>query len=180
MNPSVEKKYNELELKKYEELYSLSKQLLNNEHERFKNIEDKTQKHFTIMVVVLGFISFNIDQYLDVWKNYSNYFDLIFLILLPTMAILVLISIFFYVKALSFGKYKSLSINIEMFKHFKENRYIDVIYSLSKRNAEDLEANKNLTNSKLDNANTAFLFTKIVIVLLPITILLYSIIKLRS
>ena len=180
MNSENEKNINELELKKYEELYSLSKQLLENEHDRFVNVEEKTQKHFTIMVVILGFISFNIDEYILIWKNCIDFLEFIFLIILPFIVTLIFVSLFFYIKALSFGKYKSLTINSEMFNHFKKNRYVDVIYSLSKRNAEDLEINKSLTNKKLNSANTAYLLTKIVIALLPIIIVLYFVIKLRS
>ena len=174
------KGHNDLELKKYEELYCLSKELLEKEHDRFVNIEDKTQKHFTIMVVILGFISFNIDEYLQIWQDYTDYLDISFLIILPMLAVLVFTSLFFYIKAISFGKYKSLNLNSDMFAHFKHNRYIDIIFSLSKRNAEDLEINKLLTNKKIDSAAIAFLFSKIILGSLPLIIVLYLIIKLRS
>ncbi|OGU44208.1 MAG: hypothetical protein A2000_14000 [Ignavibacteria bacterium GWB2_36_8] len=172
--------YDELELKKYEELYSLSKEILKKEHDRFVNLEEKSHRQFSLLIIILGFLSLNFNEYIMMWNYCSGLWENLFLIFLLVTLVLIFMAIIFYAKSISFGKYKSTVLNSDLIEHFKKNKYIDVIFSLSKRNSEDFLINNSLANRKLDNAVIAFLFTKIIISFIAILLLLYSIIKLKG
>ncbi len=171
--------HDELELKKYEELYSLSKSELEKAHSRFSSIEEKAARHFSLLVVLLGFLSIGLPEYVSIVKSQSSCWHKVFVFLYPFLAANVLTSIFFYMRAISFATYKNIVLDKEMFDHFKDHRYIDVIFSLSKRNSEDIETLNKVTNKKLKKATLAFIFTHISLVTIVLTIVMYIIIKLR-
>jgi hypothetical protein len=169
----------EYELKKYEELYSLSKSELEKGHTRFGLIEEKATRHFSLLIVLLGFVSVGIPEYVSIAKSQMTYYHWIFVFLYPLLALSVLVSIFCYMRAISFSRYKNIVLDTEMFDHFKKNKYVDVIFSLSKRYADDLVIINRATDKKVEKANLAFRFTHISLVLIVLTIILYIIIRLQ-
>ncbi len=171
--------YNELELKKYEELYSLSKSELEKGHSRFSSVEEKATRHFSVLVVLLGFVSIGIPEYVAIVKAQTTCWHKFFVYLYPVLAVNVLISIFFYMRSISFARYNNIVLNQEMFNHFKKYKYVDVIFSLSKRNADDLRILNNVIDKKLDRANVAFRFTHFSLAVIVLTIIVYAIIKLQ-
>ena len=172
-------KYDELELKKYEELYALSKSELEKAHSRFTSVEEKATRHFSLLVVLLGFVSIGLPEYVAVVKSQVSCWHKLFVFLYPFLALNVLVSIFFYMRAILFTRYKNIVLNQEMFSFFKKNRYIDVLFALSKRNANDTTILNKATDRKLRKANLAFKFTHASLVLMVLTIILYIIIKLQ-
>ena len=66
-----------------------------------------------------------------------------------------------------------------MFDHFKKNKYVDVIYSLSKRIAEDIVILNKVTEKKINRAALAFQLTHFSILLITLTISFYIILKLN-
>jgi heme/copper-type cytochrome/quinol oxidase subunit 4 len=167
------------ELKKYEELYSLSKTELEKGHARYTSIEEKTTRHFSVLVFILGLVSITIPEYIAVVKSQSTWLHKSFVFIYPILAINVFLSIFFHLRALSFSKYKNVVLNQEMFDHFRNHKYIDVIYSMSKRFADDLETINNVTDAKIKRATIAFRFTYVSLALVALTILVYVLLKLQ-
>ena len=166
-------------IKKYEELYNLSKSELDKAHGRFTSIEEKATRHFSILVVLLGFVSIGIPEFIAIARSQTTNWHRLFVSLYSMLATNVLISILFHMRAVSFSRYKNIVINKEMFDFFKENKYIDVIYSLSKRLGDDIKILNDATEKKIRKATLAFKLTHFSILLIILTISVYTIIKLR-
>lgn len=166
-------------LKKYEELYSLSKSELDKAHTRFTAIEEKATRHFTLLVVLLGFLSIGIPELVTIAKSQKTFWHTLFISTYIMLAINVLISVSCHMKAVSFSNYKNIVIDKKMFDHFKKNKYIDVIYSLSKRLAEDIVILNEVTEKKINRATLAFQLTHFSILLITLTISFYIILKLH-
>jgi hypothetical protein len=169
----------DLQLKKYEELYNLTKTELEKGHSRFAAVEEKANRQFSLLVVLLGFVSIGAPEYASIVKSHATCWRRFFTYLYPLLAINVLVSIFFYMRAISFARYKNIILDKEMFDHFKANRYVDVIYSLSKRYAGDLRIMNAAIERKVNRAAVAFWFTHASLVLIVFTIIVYIIIKLQ-
>lgn len=167
------------ELKKYEELYALSKSELEKAHSRFTSIEEKATQHFSLLVILLAFVSIGLLEYVSVVRSDNSFWRTAFIFLYAVLAMNVLLAVFFYMRAISYARYKNIVLNQEMFDHFKSNRYVDVIFSMSKRLADDAHTLNRATDKKLDRANTAFTFTRISLVLIVLTIINYVILKLQ-
>jgi len=167
------------ELKKYEELYALCKTELEKAHSRFNSVEEKATGHFSLLVVLLAFVSIGLPEYVSIVKSSNSLWRTAFLFLYAVLAMNVLLSVFFYMRAISYTWYKNIVLNQEMFDHFKAHRYVDVIFSLSKRLAGDIQTLNRNTDIKLSMANTAFTFTRLSLALILLTIIDYVIIKLQ-
>jgi hypothetical protein len=167
------------ELKKYEELFSLSKLEFEKAHSRFSSVEEKANRHFSLLIVLLAFVSIGLPEYITIVNSSYSFWRTAFLFLYAVLAMSVLLSIFFYMRAISYTWYKNIVLNQEMFNHFKSNRYVDVIFSLSKRLADDIQTLNKVTDKKLDKANTAFKFTRISLILIVLTVIDYVILKLQ-
>jgi hypothetical protein len=72
-----------------------------------------------------------------------------------------------------------MTLDDAMYEHFKGNRYVDVIYSLSQLNADLIKTNRAITEIKFDRAIIAFRFAFGCLILVFIAIVLYVIIKLQ-
>lgn len=166
-------------IKKFEELYFLSKSELDKEVARFRHIEEKATRHFSLLVVLLSLVAVGLPEYVAIVKSRSSMWHWMFVFVYPLLTMCVGGSILFYMRSIAFGRRRNIILNDEMFQHFKNNRYIDVIYSLSKRNAEDLTANRQVTETKIDQAIIAFRFASACLVLVFLTISIYCLVRLN-
>jgi hypothetical protein len=169
----------EYELKKYEELYSLTKSELEKGHSRFEWVEEKASRHFSVLVNLLAFISIGMLEYISILKSKIGPAQKIIIYLYPVLIFAVIASIIFYLRSITFARYKNIELNKEMFDHFKKNKYVNVIYSMSKRNADNLNVLNSVTENKLRHAFIAFALMIFSLSLFILLLLDYIIIKIR-
>lgn len=167
----------EYTLKKYEEVYHILKNDLKNEDERFTYIESKASTQFTLLIYVLGIATLGFGEYFKIISVVTSYWQTLFMISYPLIILCSFISIFLYSKVLEFGSLQQLSNNNELLDFYKKHRYIDVLNAMCKSLILALESNSQITNRKLNYASRAFLFTKITMAVVFISLIIYSIIK---
>ena len=166
------------ELKKYEVLYALSQSELEKGHSRFNWVEEKAGRQFSLLVVLMGLVSVGVPEYVSVLKAQSSWCQVLFVFLYPALAVCVLTSIFCYMRVISFHRYKNILLNKEMFDHFKTNRYVDVISSLSRQNAADLGIINDATAANIKIARIGLVFTRLSFIIMVATSVVYVVIKL--
>jgi len=169
----------EFTIKKFEELYALSKSELDREITRFSHVEEKATRHFSLLVVLLSFVAIGVPEYVAIVKSLNNLWRWLFLFVYPLLTMCVECSIFFYMRSIDFQWFGQMTLDDAMYEHFKGNRYVDVIFSLSKLNTELVKTNRAITEMKLDRANIAYRFAFGCLILVFVAIVLYVTIKLQ-
>ncbi len=68
----------------------------------------------------------------------------------------------------------------QLLDHFEQNRYIDVLYSMSKRHLEAVRLNRQVTEKKVRWAVLGYLCVKVILVLVAIEVVFYAWVSLRA
>jgi hypothetical protein len=130
---------------KYKALYELSKEVLKEDDDRNKLIEDKAAKYFPGLVVMFGGYGFFAKWTIDTLFPLHSILDVIFLIDLTLITFLLLISSYLIFAILNQREFLVRPIDIDLF----DNEELDAIYrALSELNRSMLLKNRCNTNNK--------------------------------
>jgi hypothetical protein len=132
-------------LDKYKELYQSSKEVLNQERNRFKDIDDKAAKYLTIFTFFLGAAG-----YIGTWvvgnvlhpKTCTDC-----LLLITGIALIVSTSVSWLASFLILRIETTMEIPIDI-KFFDENRILDIYYALARGIEDAFKKNKIVTDKK--------------------------------
>jgi hypothetical protein len=108
-----------------------------------------------------------------------TFWHYVFAVVYPVLVITVMVAVWFYARAIAFGRYKNIVLDNEMLAFFRGNRYVDVIYAMSKRFADDTRILNELNNQKVSHAARAFVVTRIALLVMALLLLLLVLIKLQ-
>ena len=140
----------DLVIKKYEELYRLSKEGLDEELSRFKRVDEKASRYFSalsILLVVSGFAGRpTLEAMLPpttLWDWLSVGCGLALLLSLLTAVLVV-----FSVLRTSYQLTK-MPVSHELVRFFDDHQYLDIIYALSKGNVEAVDENRRVSDQKI-------------------------------
>lgn len=142
-------------LRKYEELYSLSKAGLEDEIGRFKRIDEKASRYLafvSLFLAALGFIVKDVGNLLA-WGTVS--FWLIAASILGMFSA-TLVSLYALFLTLRIQPLKKIPMSPELIQFFDRNSYLDIIYALTKGNIEAAQENKITTDRKTNRLTTAY------------------------
>jgi hypothetical protein len=132
-------------MEKYQELYSLSKEVLLEEINRYRSLDGKATKYLTALTILLGIIGLFIAKLLPYIFPPHDIYDWLFLILLVLILSFVVISWFLLLKVLRTASLAVTPLSIEF---FDKNKLIDIYYALSKTNHCALKRNRKVNNDK--------------------------------
>lgn len=143
-------------LAKYKELFDYSTEVLKDEHERFKNADEKASKYTTILTFLLGVIA-----YVDKWtmEHALPARDTIDWALITDGAatlICAVISWFLVSRVITMSSYRGRPLNDDVLSFYRKNRRIDIYYAFAKANAKALEENSEKTARKYRTLIIAF------------------------
>lgn len=136
-------------VKKYEELYELTKSGLADELEGIRQLEEKASRYLSVMGVLLGISSLGVKLVIEAILPTRTFFDglvtgiLVFFLLLAFCTILTLFTVF---------KTKGLShfpINNELIEFFNKNNYLDSIFALTRGNVDAVQTNRSVRLDKI-------------------------------
>ena len=136
-------------VKKYEELYELTKNGLADELEGIRQLEEKASRYLSVMGVLLGISSLGVKLVIEVILPAKTFFDglvtgfLVVFLLLAFCTILTLFTVF---------KTKGLShfpIKDELIEFFNKNNYLDSIFALTRGNINAVQTNRSVRLDKI-------------------------------
>lgn len=165
----------QLEIKKWEEWYNLTKYELKNTKERFEKIEEKMTRYSVLVSFIIGAWAIKLDSFIQFWKKADSCWDIYFVTFFISLVVASFISLFLYVISLEFETFFGTPINPESLKVFQENNYIDSIYAMSDSNIKAVNNNKKIIEKKLQIAHFAYRFTLATIMLTALCVITYSI-----
>ena len=143
-------------LTKYKELYEYSTKILTDEHDRFRNADEKASKYTTILTFLIGIIA-----YLDKWtidnsvppRDVTDWIVLLIAVATLTSAV---IAWFLVTGVVTASPYLGRPLNEEVLAFFRDNRLIDIYFSFAKSNAKAVQENAKKTAKKYRRLVIAF------------------------
>ncbi|HUT03827.1 MAG TPA: hypothetical protein VM163_08060 [bacterium] len=159
-------------VKKFEGLYQLLRELFNSELERWQRLYTKMAAFMAAGIVLLGFSLGATDRMWSVPSVQSSLARLAAVISLMSVLVLVAAVAFFW-KALSFQTTYSLP-PTKLIDHFRENTYVDSLYSVSRRLAEATARNRAALEQKVKWARKGYLSVLIGLVMLLVAVISYA------
>ncbi|MBN2208497.1 MAG: hypothetical protein JW759_04300 [Candidatus Coatesbacteria bacterium] len=128
-------------VKKFEALYQFLWESFNSELQRWERIDTKVAAFMAASVVLLGLSLASADR---IWSVRPGILAVISLV----SVCLFVLAIVVFCRALLFQKTFSLPAP-QMIEHFRQNTYIDILYSVSRRFAEAIGRNRDALARKL-------------------------------
>ena len=150
----------ELKLKKYEELYKFTKALYDSEIQRFDASETKVMRYLSVLIVILGIGAVvGIKELISIISDMKSapailslFIQWVFVISYSGMYLTGFWSLWKLLSALRMRDAHRVPLDHTLVRHFDENRYIDVIFSFSKRFLEAAEHNRQRVKEKYQDA----------------------------
>lgn len=166
-------------LKKYEELYALTKSGLELEQARFDLIETKVSRYLAVLGIILGASALGLDEFAKVARRASTFAQCAFLLMYVLLGLVTLTAIVLLLLALRFQTMKVPPMRKELLEHFREHRYVDVLYAMSKRYLEATRESRLVNVRKLRKAVFGYRCTMAVVLLVAIVSVLYVLVSIR-
>lgn len=98
----------ELRMKKWEELYALTKEQMSKLEERFDAVEEKSTRHFGLLAVLLGAVGIGLEKLVLVINGTCSLMGSLFVILYVVLAIAILAAMVMYLLSMNYNKLKDL------------------------------------------------------------------------
>ena len=160
-------------LEKYKELYDLSLKVMEGGAERFRNIDEKSTKFFSVLTILLGaagFLGEHVCEHLLPPKDCLECFLFVFASLL-LLSLVVAWGFLFAVMTLR--PLETIPMNDEMRKFWKDNKLLDIYHAIAVRNGQAHEKNVAVTNKKVRWLRAGYIATAISLGLLLLFSVLY-------
>ncbi|MFC1833296.1 hypothetical protein ACFL2Q_01010 [Thermodesulfobacteriota bacterium] len=161
---------------KYEELYSLSKYLLNHEIDRHKRIDDKASKYLAVITLLVGIYGFFANWMLSEVVPIQQWDFLEWILALVILSVLLSLFITWVMifRSLKVIELKQIPMNDQMIKFFDKNRPIDIWYALARGNKDALLENRKEVNRKAEQVSTGYKWTAVTVVLFFLLVSLFG------
>jgi hypothetical protein len=143
------------EKEKLKELFDLSLYVLKEEQERFKRIDEKASKYFTIITVLLGIYGFFGKWIIENIKPPYSSIDKLFILLSIISLFLICKNWYVIFNVLRTKTLKKIPMNEEMIEFFQKNEINKIYIKLAESNGKALNENIRRTEHKADLLDSA-------------------------
>jgi len=140
---------------------------------RFDTLDRKIDRHFTITSVFLGAAVLGSTEFIRIWKTPWDWLVILFLLSYCVLAGVLFASITVYVVSLRIVDFIGTPVNMDLFRHFERNRYIDVLGAMARGNIDAFEENEHWALTKVRRAALGYRLTVVVIALAAVAALCY-------
>lgn len=164
-------------MEKYKELYELSKQVLEEELNRFTRIDDKAAKYLSALTLVAGAAAYFGKWVIDNLIPPKTFLELVLVIIAASLCAAIFVSWFLIFNTLRLHNLTKPPLNDETIKFFDDNIMIDIYYALTKGNRDALKVNRDTTDGKsrrLYRGYNAMIFSVIFLVVFLTLFVAYS------
>jgi len=138
-----------LTLEQYKEFYELSLKVLQHEDERFRSIDEKATRYFSVLTILLGLAGFLGQQICEKIlppATCLEYFLFIFAVFLACSLVVAWVFLFFVMMLRSLY---AIPMNDEMIAFWKTNNLLDIYNAMAKKIAEVVQKNIQTTERKI-------------------------------
>ena len=132
-------------MEKYQELYILSKDVLREEINRYRSLDEKASKYLAALTILLGIYGLFISMVLKFIFPPNHFFDWFFLVFIALVLSSIVISWFIILEVLRIAYLATTPLNIDFFDN---NKLIDIYYATAKTNHNALTENRKTNKRK--------------------------------
>jgi hypothetical protein len=165
---------------KYEELYNLSKYLLNHEIDRQKRLDEKASKYLAVITILVGGYGFFANHLLNEMtplRQWVFWEWALGIAIVSVLAALVITWVIIF-KSLKTIELHQMPMNDEMITFFDTHRPVDILYALSKGNKKALLENRKKVNQKAQQVSAGYKWTAITVAVFLLLVILFGCYKL--
>ncbi|MFH1283795.1 MAG: hypothetical protein ABII27_09060 [bacterium] len=134
-------------LAKYKELFEFSKYVYNEEIERFRKLDEKASRYFSVYSILIGMFGL-LTKLIIGNHNPVKLLDWASLVFFMISAIFLILSWWYAFKVLKVHELEKIAISDDMIIFYDSNNLIDIHYALSKRMKEAYQKNNKNNNDK--------------------------------
>lgn len=153
-------------IKKYEELYKLSKEGLDEELSRFRRLDEKASRYFTVLSILLVALSLAGWFALDLFLPPSNILDWLCLSTAIPVFLCCLVALYFIFSVLRTQPLTKFPVDNELLQFFNKHRYLDILYALTRGNINAVAENRAITDRKTRRLTWGYRFIVVLIIFL--------------
>ena len=132
-------------MEKYKELFNLSKEVLNEELNRYRSLDEKASKYLSALTVLLGIYSFFVSRLFEQLFPPHDILDWLLAATLFLLFISIIVSWFLIFKILRISHLSKTPLSINF---FDEHKLVDIYYATAKTNHMALLQNRQTNNRK--------------------------------
>jgi hypothetical protein len=136
-------------LKKYEELYELTKNGLADELEGLRQLEEKASRYLSVMGILLGISSIGVKVVIETILPTKTFFDNVVTLTLFLFLILAFSTILILFTVFKTRELSHFPINAELIQFFTEHNFLDSIFALTRGNVQAVETNRSVRLDKI-------------------------------
>lgn len=144
----------ELRLKRYEELYALTKEGVATETERYRVLDEKAAKYFTALNLLLAVVAITGKEALSYLLPPSSWIDLLCLLLIAIAIALLLVALGFILRVISVRRAGTMSappVDKAVSDLFDSHDYTTAIYTMSQTNITVVSEDRKASEIKAGN-----------------------------
>lgn len=136
-------------MNKYEELYRLAKDLVEQTEARFDTIDDKAANYLSVLTLLVGAAAFFIKWVTDTLIPPQQPLQWLLCVVAVAVTLCVVTAWWLVFRVLRIHKIKMPPLNDEMIRFFDEHDETDIYYALAKEYKGAWEDNQAVNNAKL-------------------------------
>jgi hypothetical protein len=160
-------------LEKYKELYDLSKEVLNEEHNRFTWIDDKAAKYLSALTLVAAVAGFFGKWLIVSLIPPKTEIEWVLFIVGATLFIMMFVSWFLLLDVLRVQRNITMPLDDETISFFDDNELVNIYYNLARGNKDALEENEKITNIKAKWLKYGYISMCLSVVLLGLFVVVF-------
>jgi len=144
-------------LRKYEELYRLTKEGLQEERARSIRLDEKAERYLTVLTVLAGVGAVAGPTLFQALQPLKSFLDYAAIATSAAVLIVVVAAAWRTLRVLRIQAWRTLEINGEAIRLFVDNSYLNVIYSLTQDYVMTVKVNREkVTNRKAEQLGRAY------------------------
>jgi hypothetical protein len=164
-------------MRKYAELYQLTKDSLAQAEQRFNAIDGKASSYLAVLTLLVGTAAFFVKWVVDSFVPPVGIPHLAMVLLAVGMTGALVMSWYRAFQVLRVHRTRGILLGDKTIEFFDENRLIDIYYALAKENTVTWQANRAVNDAKAATLASAYRWITATVVLLLLFSSLYLALK---
>lgn len=161
-------------MEKYKELFKYSQDVFKQELDRFMELDKKAAQYLSTLTIFIGVAGFFVKWIFDNFVPAQSNIEILLIVLAVLILITLLIAWFYIFSVLKMQEIYKLPLDLETLEFFKDNKDVDVYYSMSKGMASKLSYNREVGDKKSTKLIRGYNTILITVILLSIFSILFG------
>jgi hypothetical protein len=153
-------------VEKYEELYRLTREGIEQEKARSNRLDEKASRYLSFLGIVAGIGAFAVPALVQTLRPVEGFWDWAAIASSVLLFWAVFVAAMVTFSVLKLQTWVVFPMDDELLSYFRENRYVNILYSLARENIRTVNANRHsITDRQAITLKWAYRFVIVALVL---------------